>query len=264
MQTILLTGATDGIGLETAKLFAKEDTTLLIHGRSTDKLQDVKEQLLKLNDKLSITCYCADLSKLEEVHEMADAILKAHTSIDVLINNAGVFVLPHDQVRTVDGLDARFAVNTIAPYILTMKLMPILSEGARVVNVASAAQAPVSIEALIGKAPLDASNAYAQSKLAIIMWSMTLAAQYGERLNVISVNPKSFLGSKMVKEAYGRAGYDLSIGADILYAAATSDTFKAASGQYYDNDYNCFAEPHPFAMNASNREALHTQLDTFL
>ncbi len=264
MKTILLTGATDGIGLETAVMLAEAGHKLLLHGRNKAKLDAAKEMLLNINANAQIDLYIADFSNLQDVRTMANDILNSGNKIDVIINNAGIFVTDESSVITKDKLDIRFAVNTIAPYILTKTLLPIMNEGSRVVNVSSAAQAPVDLSALLGKRNLDHSSAYAQSKLAIIMWSIDMAKNYPNGPLVVSVNPKSFLGSKMVKQAYGREGYDLRIGAEILYRAALSDKFKDANGMYFDNDYGVFAEPHPYALNEQNRNAFMSALDTFL
>ncbi len=249
MKTILITGATDGIGLETAKLFAKDGHQLLLHGRNPEKLEKVKEELLKVTP--NIKTFVADLSVLADTKKMAEEIFATTDKIDVIINNAGVFVL--DEPSTTDGFDARFVVNTISPYLLTKMLLPILSNKGRVINLSSAAQKDVDFNSMKTGKILSHDMAYAQSKLAITMWGMELAEELGDRAVVVSVNPKSFLGSKMVKVAYGRTGYDLSIGADILYKAALSDEFADKTGLYYDNDYEHFSNPHPFAMNKSNR-----------
>ncbi len=264
MKNILITGATDGIGLEAAKILATEGHVLLLHGRNSKKLEMVKETLLGINQNLDIKLYVADFSILQDVRNMAEEVLKDTASLDVIINNAGVFVVSDSDIITKDGLDIRFAVNIIAPYILTKKLLPILSSHSRVVNVSSAAQSPVSLEALLGKRNLSHGEAYAQSKLALIMWSIEEAKTYPDGPLVVSINPKSFLGSKMVKEAYGKQGFDLRIGGDILYRAALSEEFKNSNGMYFDNDYEVFAEPHPFALNEDNRKELIKILDTFL
>ncbi len=258
MKTILLTGATDGIGLETAKDLAKDGHKLILHGRNDEKLQHLKSMLLSINKNADITLIKADFSIMAEVHKMADELLALGIKLDVIINNAGIFVTKNP--KTVDNIDVRFAVNTIAPYILTKKLLPILNAGGRVVNVSSAAQTDINLNSFDVRS--SDSEAYAQSKLAIIMWSIELAKATG--VNIISVNPKSFLGSKMVREAYGRQGYDLKIGADILKRAALSDEFENAGGKYFDNDYGVFADPHPFAMNENNRKALIKALNNFL
>ncbi len=254
MKTIILTGATDGIGFETAKMFAHDGYKLLLHGRSLARLENVKQALLEINSGIDIELYVADFSSMADINKMADNILAKHNHIDVLINNAGVFVVDDNQVMTKDMLDVRFEVNTIAPYILTKKLLPILDSTSRVVNISSAAQAIVRLDALDGKRKLTHNEAYAQSKLALIMWTMDMAEKYADKGVFVSVNPKSFLGSKMVKEAYGKQGLDLKLGADILYRAALSDEFADANGKYYDNDYGVFADPHPYAQDKGYRK----------
>ncbi|MEM6475243.1 MAG: SDR family NAD(P)-dependent oxidoreductase [Pseudomonadota bacterium] len=262
-KTIAITGATDGIGFETAKLLASDGHTLLLHGRSADKLAATAEAVSAIPGAGDVKTYRADLTDLSEVSEMADAIKADFDALDVLINNAGVFKM--SQPLTADGYDARFVVNTIAPYQLTKLLLPIMGDSGRVVNLSSAAQAPVHFDDFLAKRPFSDSDAYAQSKLAITMWSFALAERYGDSGPAfIAVNPASFLGSKMVKEAYGRAGHDLGIGADILARAAISDEFASASGRYYDNDRKAFSSPHPDALNPAKNAALVEAIEAFL
>jgi NAD(P)-dependent dehydrogenase (short-subunit alcohol dehydrogenase family) len=166
----------------------------------------------------------------------------------VLINNAGVFAMADP--RTNEGLDARFAVNTLAPYVLACGLAGRLGPQGRIVNLSSAAQAPVSIDALTGRERLSDDQAYAQSKLALTMWTRALADRWGEGDPLlVAVNPGSLLASKMVRDAYGMQGKDIGIGADILTRAALSDEFASASGQYFDNDRGRFADPHLDALD---------------
>ncbi|WP_260261424.1 SDR family NAD(P)-dependent oxidoreductase [Vibrio intestinalis] len=248
MKTILLTGATDGIGFETAKQLVELGHHVVLHGRNSAKLAQVEQELTALNSEAKVETVVADLSNLAAVHDMVAEIAQRFGRIDVLINNAGVFTT--NQTVTPEGLDVRFVVNTVAPYLLTKELLPLLCTNARVVNLSSAAQASVDIDALLGKKTLGDNPAYAQSKLALTMWSRMLGLE--NRANgpmIVSVNPKSFLGSKMVKEAYGVAGSDIRLGADILVRAALSDEFANAHGAYYDNDIEAFAQPHGDALN---------------
>ncbi|MBT8090768.1 MAG: SDR family NAD(P)-dependent oxidoreductase [Gammaproteobacteria bacterium] len=246
-KTILLTGATDGIGLETAKMLVASGHRVLLHGRNLAKLEDVEKMLSRLPAG-GVEAYVADLSRMADVDALATALTDKHDKLDVLINNAGVFKAP-DTV-TADGLDVRFAVNTMAPYLLTQRLLPLLDASGRVINLSSAAQSPVDVKALSKPAGLSDNAAYAQSKLAITMWSRELALDLGDRgPAVIAVNPGSLLGTKMVKEAYGTAGGDIRIGAEILCRAALDDEFAAASGKYFDNDSGRFARPHPDALD---------------
>lgn len=263
-KTVLLTGATDGIGFETAKLLAKEGHTLLLHGRSAEKLEATKKAMLEINNNIDVDTFIADFSNIDAVKKMANDILEKGVKIDILINNAGIFVVDDSEVITSDNLDVRFSVNTVAPYVLTKKLMPILTDNARIVNLSSAAQATIDFNALENKKPLSHSDAYAQSKLAIIMWSVYMSENEAKDKVVVSINPKSFLGSKMVNVAYGRKGYDLGIGADILYRASLSDEFSNANGKYYDNDMECFAKPHPNATHKGDTEQLVKFMEKFL
>ncbi|KTF11035.1 MAG: SDR family NAD(P)-dependent oxidoreductase [Pseudoalteromonas sp.] len=266
-KTILLTGATDGIGLETAKMLLAQGHTVLLHGRNQDKLNNVQSALNEQYPQASTATYVADLSDMAQVQTLAQSVLsdlqQADKILDVLINNAGVYKLA--DITTKEGLDARFAVNTIAPYLLTKLLLPAMNAQSRVINVSSAAQSSVNFESLVGNKPLSDSAAYAQSKLAITMWSRHLGlALKSTGPLVVSVNPKSLLGSKMVKDAYGLDGGDLKLGADIFCRAALSDEFKEATGLYFDNDAERFAPPHPDALNNAKNQQLVDTLDSVL
>lgn len=253
-KIILITGSTDGIGLETAKMLVSAGHSVLLHGRNPAKLEETEKALSALPGDGRVESYVADLSRLDDVEAFAKAVTEKHSKLDVLINNAGVFKTS-DPV-TPDGLDVRFVVNAIAPYLLTRRLLPRLGASGRVINVSSAAQAPVDPEALAGRVKLPDMPAYAQSKLALTMWSRTMAQALEDGPAVIAVNPGSMLGSKMVKEGFGVAGGDIRIGAEILSRAALADEFAAASGQYFDNDEGQFAPPHPDALDQRKAEEI--------
>ncbi|GGE85622.1 SDR family NAD(P)-dependent oxidoreductase [Pseudoalteromonas gelatinilytica] len=262
-KTILLTGATDGIGFETAKKLAALGHTVLLHGRSESKLQHAKEVIEASFSGANIDTFLADLSQISQVLELAEKVKEKYTQLDVLINNAGVYKAPNNLNE--NGFDVRFLVNTIAPYVLTNALLEVMNEHSRVVNLSSAAQASVALAAIKGQQVLSDSAAYAQSKLALTMWSFELAKQWGTHApSLIAVNPASFLGSKMVKEAYGSEGKDLNIGADILLKAALDDQFAGVTGRYFDNDIGAFANPHPDALNSEKNAALINTMNDVL
>ena len=262
-KTILITGATDGIGLETARLLAAAGHTVLLHGRSATKLATVEATLAALPGAGRVESFLADLARLDEVDALADAVTARHPRLDVLINNAGVFRTPDP--LTADGMDVRFVVNTLAPYRLTQRLLRLLGPDGRIVNLSSAAQAPVDIAALTGGATLDPGAAYAQSKLALTMWTQHLAQSLGaDGPVVVAVNPGSLLASKMVREGYGIPGKDIGIGADILVRAALSDEFATASGRYFDNDSGRFADPHRDALDPLKVAAVVGAIETCL
>ncbi len=244
-KTILITGATDGIGLLTAQKLAAEGHLVLLHGRSEAKLAAAAEQI----DGATQT-YRADLSIVSDVETLAQSILTDHDRLDVLINNAGI--LKSSVTKTEAARDIRFEVNTIAPYILARRLLSIIPVDGRIVNLSSAAQAPVNVAAMMSYQPMGDMEAYAQSKLAITIWSAEMARANPNGPIVVAVNPGSLLASKMVKEGFGVAGNDLNIGADILVRASLSEEFADRSGEYFDNDSNRFAPAH-----AAAKDALH-------
>ena len=262
-KTILITGSTDGIGLEAAKMLVSKGHRVLLHGRNPSKLKDTENTLSTLSKDVNIESYVADLSLMNNVKALAQSVVEKHAQIDVLINNAGVYNAA-DPV-TPDGLDIRFAVNAIAPYLLTQQLLPLLETAGRVINLSSAAQSPINLKALTGQVNLSDSAAYAQSKLALTMWSRHLALSLKDAgPMIVAVNPGSLLGSKMVKQAFGIAGSDIRIGAEILCRAALADEFSAASGQYFDNDQGQFADPHPDALNPRKSQAVVQAIESIL
>lgn len=263
-KTILITGSTDGIGLATAEMLISQGHRVLVHGRNPAKLEKTEGKLSAVAGGGSVEGYVADLSRIGDVEALAKAVAERHDKLDVLINNAGIFRTP--EPITQDGLDVRFVVNTIAPYLLTQRLLPLLGATGRVVNLSSAAQSPVDLQALVGKTRIsDDFKAYAQSKLALTMWSRSMALSSGENSPmIVAVNPGSMLGSKMVKEGFGVAGGDIGIGADILTRAALSDEFESASGKYFDNDAGRFDSPHSDALDSKKSEQIVRTIETIL
>ncbi|NND00732.1 MAG: SDR family NAD(P)-dependent oxidoreductase [Gammaproteobacteria bacterium] len=262
-KTILVTGSTDGIGKATAKTLLDQGHRVLIHGRSKEKLASVKTELSENQNSADIETYAADLSNFEQVKQLAEQVAQNHGHLDVLINNAGVFKVP--QKIAANGLDVRFVVNTIAPYLLTLKLIPLLGKAGRVINLSSAAQAPLDPSVLNTPHNSSDDTVYAQSKLALTMWSRHLAQKQGaDGPIIVAINPASLLGSNMVKEAYGIEGKDLQVGADILVRAALSDKFANASGLYFDNDRGQFSNPHPDALDPGKIRDLTQKLDAII
>ncbi|MGB5558576.1 MAG: SDR family NAD(P)-dependent oxidoreductase [Paracoccaceae bacterium] len=249
-KTILITGATDGIGRATARNLAEKGHDLLIHGRNAEKLTATASDLRALPGAGRVETFKADLSDLAEVARLASDLRAAHDRIDVLINNAGVYKTDHPTAQS--GEDIRFVVNTFAPALLTRLLLPVIPAKGRIVHLSSAAQAPVDLDAMAGRKRLEAMEAYAQSKLALTMWSAALAEELGRGGPVtVAVNPGSLLATNMVREGFGVSGNDIGIGADILSRAALSDEFADATGLYFDNDAGHFSAPHPDANKSA-------------
>ena len=203
------------------------------------------------------------LSRMEEVEKLAADIAAKHDTLHIVINNAGILKTP--ATTTSDGFDVRFAVNTFAPALLTKRLLPLIPADGRVINLSSAAQSPVDLQALSTCLPMQDMKAYAQSKLALTIWSFHLGKELGtDGPAIIAVNPGSLMGSKMVKEGFGIAGKGLDIGAEILARAALSDDFAQATGQYFDNDIGQFGSPHPDALDTQKVQQVVEAIDAAL
>ncbi len=254
-KTILITGSTDGIGKLTAIKLAGDGHIVYLHGRSSEKLAAAVSEVKSITNSENIDGFVADFSDPDGVKQMADQIKKDLPKLDILINNAGVFKSAEALNRK--GMDMRFAVNYFAPFILTNELIPLLNKGSesRVINLSSAAQSSVSSGAISGKERLSEDETYAQSKLALTMWSFNLARTQ-DRTAVIAVNPGSLLNTKMVAQAYGRHPPSADKGADILYDLAVSQDYKGITGRYFDNDQGDFAQAHPDAYNKNKIDQL--------
>ncbi len=249
MKTILITGSTDGIGKLAALDLATQGHTVIIHGRNPEKINNTILEIKEKSKNPNVSGYVADFSNLNEVKRMSEQILADVPRLDVLINNAGVYNSKKENSE--DGYDMRFAVNYFAPYILTNALMPLLrsSGNARIINLSSAAQSPVDLDALQGQTKLSQSDAYAQSKLALTMWSNYLADKEQD-LIIIPVNPGSLLNTNMVKEAFGHHWSSADKGAQILTELAVSSEMETKSGRYYDNDQVSFGKAHRDAYDS--------------
>ncbi len=255
MKHILITGSTDGIGKLAALKLAKDGHHIYLHGRNAEKLTLVTSELKNASNNSNISGFVADFSDLDAVQQLATQIINEVPQLDILINNAGVFNSP--VAKTKDGFDIRFVVNYFAPYLLTNQLLPLLEQqnSPRIINLSSAAQSTISFEALKGKTEIDTRAAYAQSKLAITMWSFYLAKKYPE-ICVIPVNPGSLLNTNMVREAFGRFWSSADKGGDIIYDLAVGEKHRSKNGNYFDNDQGAYGQAHADAYD----EGLISQL----
>ncbi|PWJ43045.1 SDR family NAD(P)-dependent oxidoreductase [Sediminitomix flava] len=262
-KTIFITGSTDGIGKLTAIKLAKEGHEVYLHGRNPQKLEAVISEIKDLTNNESIDGFTADLSDLDTVKKLADEVSSKLTKLDVLINNAGVYKSPKPTNK--DGLDMRFVVNYLAPYLLTTSLLPIIRKGEtpRIVNLSSAAQSPVSLNVLEGKSSKSEGETYAQSKLALTMWSFDMAKKEKDII-IIPVNPGSLLNTNMVKEAYGQFWSSADKGADILHDLAVGEKHSSMSGKYFDNDRGIYGTAHPDAYDEAKNKALLEVTDSLL
>jgi NAD(P)-dependent dehydrogenase (short-subunit alcohol dehydrogenase family) len=239
-RTVLITGATDGLGRALADDLAGRGAALVLHGRRADRLADVAAQLRENGTKVDTVL--ADFSKLGDVRTMADEITNDAFAVDVLVNNAGIgsgAPAPIDRTTTVDGYELRFAVNYLAPALLTARLLPRLRQrpGARVVNVASIGQHPLDFANLMLTEDYSGTRAYAQSKLALIMLGFELAQRVpATEVTINSLHPGTYMPTKMVLQSVGRTVDTLETGVNATSRLVRDPSLRAVTGAYFNID----------------------------
>jgi retinol dehydrogenase 14 len=235
-KLILVTGATDGIGKQTALELARDGVRLVLHGRSQSKLEATRDELQRLVAGSAVEIAAADFASLAEVRGMAEEVAARHGAIDVLINNAGAFMNQHALSR--DGHEMTFAVNHLAPFLLTHLLLDALRAAprARIVNVTSVAhmRGVLDFENLHGEKGFSPYGAYALSKLANVLFTVELARRLaGEPITVNALHP-GVVSTKLLTEGFGMQGQEsLSQGAATSVYLATSPEVADVSGLYF-------------------------------
>lgn len=257
--TIVITGATDGLGKALAtELARQEGFRLVLHGRSPDRLARLRQELdAQPAELLTVQ---ADLARMAQVHALADEITARTDYVSVLVNNAGVGGGEPDGTTrqlTADGNELRFAVNHLAAFCLTQRLLPLLDRGApaRVVNVASIGQAPIDFDDLTLQHDYSGQRAYGQSKLAIITAGMTLAEQLDPgRVTVNSLHPATFMPTKMVLQSVGYSIDSLDTGVNSTLRLVQDPALAGITGQFFDRTKETRA--HADAYRPEIRERL--------
>src|SRR5699024_6679108 len=186
-RTILITGATSGLGKAVAQTLSTQPGRLILHGRDAQRLDELVEELN--TSEATIDTVRADLSDLSQVRQLADDVFELTDHLDVLVNNAGIGKGADDtRQESADGFELRFAVNHLAPFALTLRLLPLLEAGGpmRVITVASGAQEPIDFEDPQLKHNFSGNRAYSQSKFAMVATGLRLAEKLP--LEVVAVN----------------------------------------------------------------------------
>lgn len=233
--TILVTGATDGLGKRVARELAAKGTTVLLHGRSPQRLEATLEELRDQTSSQKVGSYLADLSSLAAVRDLADRILSEYDRLDVLVNNAGIIV--QERKESEDGYELTFAVNYLSHFLLTSLLLPLLKDSApaRVVNVASAGQSPLDFSNLMLERGYDAMKAYSQSKLAQVMFTFELAEHLQDTgVSVNALHPASLMNTKMVQSTFGYTMSTVEEGTQAVVRLAVSKEVEGITGRYFD------------------------------
>jgi NAD(P)-dependent dehydrogenase (short-subunit alcohol dehydrogenase family) len=232
-RTVFVTGATSGIGRATVELLARAGAHLIVHGRDLQKVARLVAQLAATGS--SAQGVVADLASLEETARLAKEVAGRAPGLDVLINNAGVG-FGSDKARreqSRDGFELRFAVNYLAPLLLSETLLSRGLPRGVVINVASVGQAPIDLADLMFARGYDGILAYRRSKLALVMMSLDLAEQYPD-LQVHALHPGTFLDTNMVREGGIHPLGPASRGAESIMAVLRGALAGGESGRYFD------------------------------
>jgi NAD(P)-dependent dehydrogenase (short-subunit alcohol dehydrogenase family) len=254
-QTILITGSTDGLGLETARALLGKGATVLLHGRGP---QRIERALATLHRPYRTHGVVADLSSLDEVRRLARDLDRRFERLDGLVNNAGIIVRDGRR-QSRDGHELTFAVNYLSHFLLTLDLLPLLrrSAPARIINVASVGQAAIDFDDVMLERAYDGFRAYAQSKLAQVSFTFELAerlrAAGEEGITVNSLHPATLMDTKMARQSFGRVLSPVAEGVEAVVHLVADPGLDGVSGRYFDGLAESAADQQAYDPDARRR-----------
>lgn len=232
-QVILVTGSTGGLGRDVARRLAASGAHIIVHGRNVERGQALVAEIER-GGAGSARFYAADFGSYVEVRSFASAILRDYDRLDVLINNAGIWLEGARRPISRDGHELHFQVNYLSGFLLTRLLLPLIvdSAPARIVNVASAAQQAIDFDNVMLESGYSDGRAYAQSKLAQVMFSHDLADELdGTGVIVTSLHPATFMDTDMVVERGLTPRSTVGEGTDAVLHQVNSPDVN--SGEYF-------------------------------
>ena len=255
-KTALVTGSTDGVGHMVAQRLGARGARVLVHGRDRDRGARVVAGIEKAGGAAEFLP--ADLASLAEVRALAAAVEKRTGRLDILVNNAGIGSGGSAGSRTAstDGHELRFAVNYLAGFLLTRRLLPLVlqSAPARIVNVSSAGQQPIDFTDVMLKRGYSGGRAYCQSKLAQIMFTIDLAGELaGTGVTVNCLHPATYMDTTMVRQAGVKPWSSVEEGAEAILNLALSPALAATSGRYFNGLQEARANPQAYDAEARRR-----------
>ena len=232
-QVALVTGSTSGLGRELALRLGSMSMHVIVHGRNRERGMEVVEAI-ESQGVGSARFYRADLASFEQVREFGEAVLRDYDRLDVLINNAGIASAPNGRALSGDGHELLFQVNHLSHFLLTRMLLPRLLESApsRLVNVSSGAQQPIDFDDVMLENDFSGGRAYAQSKLAQVMFTFDLAEGLeGREVIVNTLHPATYMDTPMVRRAGIAPRATVDEGADAVMRLVTAPDI--GSGGYF-------------------------------
>ena len=232
-RVALITGSTSGLGRELALRLGSMGAHVIVHGRNRERGMEVVEAI-ESEGAGSARFYAADLASLEAVREFGEAVLSDYGRLDVLINNAGIASAPDGRLLSEDGHELMFQVNYLSHFLLTRMLLPLLLESvpSRIVNVSSGAQRAIDFDDVMIEDNFSGGRAYAQSKLAQVMFTFDLADELeGKDVIVNSLHPATYMDTPMVRRAGVEPRTTVDEGADAVMQLVSSPDI--GSGGYF-------------------------------
>ncbi|MFF8830934.1 SDR family NAD(P)-dependent oxidoreductase [Streptomyces sp. NPDC015131] len=270
-RTVLITGATQGLGRGIALVLARRGHHLLLHGRDRARLDAVAAEAARCapddptgsaapggDPRPAVRTYLADLSDLDQVHDLAARVRAAEPRLDGLVNNAvaGGGAEPLRREVSRQGHELRFAVNHLAPYALTRDLLPLLtaSAPARVVNVASMGQEAVDFDDVMMERDYEGLRAYCRSKLAMIMATFELAAELKDTgVTVNTLHPAHLMDTEGVR-AYGLTpAVGVNEGVRPTVRLLLDPGLDGTTGRYFDRFTDARAHAQAYDPEARRR-----------
>ena len=256
-KTILVTGATDGLGKLVAARLAGEGARVVLHGRNQAKGEAAAAQVSAATGNPNLEFLRADLAGLDEVRGLAKAVLARCDRLDVLINNAGI-ALFGDETRqlSADGHELHFQVNYLAPFLLSELLAPTIcaSAPARIVNVSSLGQAAIDFDDVMLEHGYSPTRGYCQSKLAQIMNTIDLAAMLKEAgVTATSLHPGTYMNTNMVIGAGIKPLTPVEEGVEATCRLAISPDVEGQSGVFYNQQSPARANDQAYDEAARRR-----------
>jgi NAD(P)-dependent dehydrogenase (short-subunit alcohol dehydrogenase family) len=235
-KIVLVTGSTDGVGRLVARRLADQGARVLIHGRNSDRGKALLEQIRAARG--SAVFVPADFSSLNEVRRLADVVRQECDHLDLLINNAGIGSGgPAKRETSQDGYELRFAVNYLAGFLLTRLSLPLMmiDKPARIVNVSSLGQHPIDFDDVMLTRGYSGQRAYAQSKLAQIMFTFDLAHELDPAtITANCLHPATYMATTMVRQSGNTPISTVEEGAESILNLAVSENLAGNSGEFYN------------------------------
>ena len=252
-QVVLVTGSTSGLGREVALRLGGKGAHVIVHGRDQERGMQVVDEINRVGPG-NARFYSADLASFDAVRALGESLLADYDRLDVLVNNAGFGSAPDERWVSEDGHEFRFQVNYLSTFLLTHMLLPRLREStpSRIVNVSSLAQSPIDFDDVMIENNFSGRRAYAQSKLAQVMFTFDLAEQLaGSGIMVNSLHPATYMPTGMVSRLGVQPQATIGEGADALMQLVESMDIEG--GQFFSGLRPSRANAQAYDLDARAR-----------